>query len=466
MHNLDLTKPRRLGLRQWVAVIFTVVLSRLIFMPAGARAELGNLALNPSATGFPSPLESNDGWGGGSYPWQIVDGLRSYSDWAHGLAFTGGHQTSAGGPPWIEPAGWRQATIDFGEPKTFEKVIIWHHGVEYTPAEAFLDYWDGTQWVAISFQREYGTMHEEGQNSGYSDSDIYTFAPVTGSKVRYSFDNSAYNILGTFNIHGWIYEFEVFGEEAPQPASLDHFLCYKTTPTKGTPKFAPRTVSLADQFETKEFDVTKPLRLCNPADKNGEGINDPDTHLEGYKIQAMPGTPKFDKHSVKVTNQFGDFFVNTIRPDRLLVPTAKSLTGPVDPPDPAAHNVDHFKCYRVGRTQGTPQFPAGIQVTVEDQFTQSELYDVKKPTRLCTPVDKNDEGIKNSDDHLMCYGVKRAAGQPRHVPVTGIYVNNQFGPEQLDTVRETDLCVPSVKTDLGPAVVSEETPEDEGESEE
>jgi hypothetical protein len=175
--------------------------------------DLGtNIALNPSRTGFPSPLESDRGWGGGSYPWEIVDGLRSYSHWAHGLAFTGGHRDASGGPPWIEPAGWRQATINFGAPKTFHTVVIWHHGVEYTPAQAFLDYWDGNQWVPISFQRQYGTMHEEGQNSGYSDSDIYTFAPVTGNKVRYSFDNRGNNINGTLNIHGWIYEFEVFGQ--------------------------------------------------------------------------------------------------------------------------------------------------------------------------------------------------------------------------------------------------------------
>src|SRR5947209_7680435 len=65
-----------------------------------------NLALNLSRTGFPSPAESDNGWGGGTDKWQIVDGIRGYADtFAHGLAFTGGHQTADGGPPWIEPAG-------------------------------------------------------------------------------------------------------------------------------------------------------------------------------------------------------------------------------------------------------------------------------------------------------------------------------------------------------------------------
>ena len=74
-----------------------------------AQAGLINIALNPSRVGDPNPLQSDSGWGGGSDKWEIVDGLRSYDFWAHGLAFTGGHATSAGGPPWIEPAGVRHA---------------------------------------------------------------------------------------------------------------------------------------------------------------------------------------------------------------------------------------------------------------------------------------------------------------------------------------------------------------------
>src|SRR5438876_8280961 len=78
-----------------------------------------NLAFNPSRVGFPTPLESDPGWGGGSNTWEIVDGLRSYSAWYHGLAFTGGHTNGPGSGGWIEPAGPRQATIDFGQVETF-----------------------------------------------------------------------------------------------------------------------------------------------------------------------------------------------------------------------------------------------------------------------------------------------------------------------------------------------------------
>jgi hypothetical protein len=171
-----------------------------------------DLAANPSCSGFPSPLESDQGWGGGSYPCDLVDGVNAYSTWARGLAFTGGHQDANGGPPYLEPAGVRHAVINFGASRTFQKVVMWWHGAEHTPEFGSLELWDGTSWVAIGDAlRSYGTMHADGSDSGYSDSDIYTFAPVTGSKVRYTFDNSGNNILGTYNVHGWLYSMEVFG---------------------------------------------------------------------------------------------------------------------------------------------------------------------------------------------------------------------------------------------------------------
>jgi len=171
-----------------------------------------NIARNTACpSGFPSPLESDTGWGGGALPCEVVDGLLSYDTWSHGLAFTGGHHDAGGGDPYIEPAGVRHAVIDFGSPQTFEKVTIWWHGVEHTPDAATLEYWNGTAWVGIpTASREYGARHADGLDSGYSDSDDYSFAPVTGSKFRYSFDNSGHNVLGTWNVHGWIYEVEVW----------------------------------------------------------------------------------------------------------------------------------------------------------------------------------------------------------------------------------------------------------------
>ena len=245
---------------------------------------------------------------------------------------------------------------------------------------------------------------------------------------------------------------------------IDHFLCYKV---KAKPKFAKFDVGLADQFENKPFTVKTAVSLCNPADKNSGGIIDPVSHLKGYKIKRAKGEPKHVKQTnIKVENQFGTIFVDTKKPDRLLLPTAKSLVGPVPQLDPVL--IDHFKCYKVKTRKRICEddpsvkcktnadcdtgacnlgFPKGITVTVDDQFPDTpKVFKVKKPTRLCTPVDKNGGGILDPLDHLMCYKVKRAKGEPKHTKVSDIHTNNQFGAEVMKTKKLEELCVPSVKT--------------------
>lgn len=173
----------------------------------GINAEDKNIAVNPSRNGFPNPLQSDGGWAGGSDQWEIVDGNRTYSEWYHGLAFTGGSGYYGG-----SPCGVRQVTIDFGENKTFNKVIIWHHAHEHIPETANLSYWDGINWIDISFQRIIGATEAGGAGS---TSDEYNFTPVTGSKVKWSLNNCLNNILGNQITHGWIYEVEVFEYTPP-----------------------------------------------------------------------------------------------------------------------------------------------------------------------------------------------------------------------------------------------------------
>ena len=227
----------------------------------------------------------------------------------------------------------------------------------------------------------------------------------------------------------------------------DDFLCYKMkTGTAFTPILG---VNLADQFEPNQnYDLVKPPDLCTPANENNQGVLDQQTHLRTYRIKAVAGSPRFLKRHVKVTNQLpAQQFFDVVKPDLLYVPTAKSLTNP--PPLPGPNNVDHYKCYKVKVTSGTPKFPRGIQVTVSDQFRHiAGTFNVLKPRHLCTPVSKNGEVVHNPNAHLMCYVSRPARGQPKHVPVAPVYVHDQFGPQTLATVKEDELCIPSLKTVL------------------
>jgi hypothetical protein len=106
---------------------------------------------------------------------------------------------------------------------------------------------------------------------------------------------------------------------APFP-TVDHYKCYEA---KG---HAPReTVNLEDQFG-KELGVQvgTPAFFCNPVNKNGEGILNPEVHLTCYEIKSDDGR----KRDVVVENQFGDQTLTVDKPKLLCVPSGKTAVVP------------------------------------------------------------------------------------------------------------------------------------------
>ena len=95
-------------------------------------------------------------------------------------------------------------------------------------------------------------------------------------------------------------------------------------------------------------------------------------------------------------------------------------------------------------TKDTPKF-VKTQAIVADQF-ETRNYDIKKPVRLCVPVDAGG-GILDRVRHLMCYKAKAVKDEPVvNTPLEGvIHTNNAFGQEQLDTIKEQELCVPATR---------------------
>jgi hypothetical protein len=221
---------------------------------------------------------------------------------------------------------------------------------------------------------------------------------------------------------------------------LDAFLCYKAKPTKGGPPLELPTVALEDELGATSARVVKPRALCNPADRAGGGISDPESHLASFGIQPDPKPPKLA--GIGIENALGTLTLDATKLDRLLVPAAKSLAKPVPPLE--STQVGHFACYKAKVSKGTPKLPKGTQVSVADQFAKgARTFDVKKPTRVCLATDKNGEGTPRPDDALVCYKAKPAKGQPKHAKRIGVHVNHQLGAAQLDTVKEEELCLPS-----------------------
>ncbi|MBI4527571.1 MAG: fibronectin type III domain-containing protein [Deltaproteobacteria bacterium] len=261
------------------------------------------------------------------------------------------------------------------------------------------------------------------------------------------------------------------GGYAPDASALlDHFKCYRaaaaTAPDEETPfsEFAPaghKQIRLLDQrIEDKLTHVLHPLGFCNPAKKERVEIQevseviDPTTRLAAYRIKdarTSPAQAKFARRRYTVTNQFGTLMVDLNSIDRLLVPSGISLGGPTEGPAPLpdpTNNVDHYKCYAASIAKGSDEFRE-LVVDVEDEFGPLRMT-VVRPVRLCNPVSAQMEDgsvgeVKNPENHLMCYRVS-AVSRPAQPKFTRIRVllNNQLGPEVLDTEGVDSLCVPSL----------------------
>ncbi|MEO6025482.1 MAG: DUF4215 domain-containing protein [Candidatus Binatia bacterium] len=221
---------------------------------------------------------------------------------------------------------------------------------------------------------------------------------------------------------------------SPTPAAtatpvLDHFLCYETHRRPLNRK----NVSANDDLGNSTITVRQAKRLCAPVNKNNEDPTAPlhPGHETFYTIKQT--SPRFAQvKNLTITDQFGTIQVDLVRPERLLVPTSKSLTAP--PPPPLATPLDHFKCYRVrGARVRVPN------VSVQTQFNPGGPITVaiKRPRDLCLPVDKNGEGIFNSTIGLMCYQVRTSPQSPPRV-----FTTDQFESADYPLFGIRDLCVP------------------------
>ena len=99
-------------------------------------------------------------------------------------------------------------------------------------------------------------------------------------------------------------------------APINHFKCHKLRRAKTR----VRGVAVRDQFGPLSLDLKKPVSLCAPADKNGEGIVDQDAYLTCYKLRAFPAR-QFVNGQIFVVDQFGMKPVAITRPTEFCVPS-------------------------------------------------------------------------------------------------------------------------------------------------
>jgi hypothetical protein len=106
----------------------------------------------------------------------------------------------------------------------------------------------------------------------------------------------------------------------PVDPATDHFVCYTVKTTAGKPPFVRvNGVTVQDQFGTRQVDLTKISRLCNPVNKNGEdpGAENHVDHLMCYQTAgSMPpfaSQPGLLQQPVRTATDEGDHHGRPLR---------------------------------------------------------------------------------------------------------------------------------------------------------
>jgi hypothetical protein len=227
--------------------------------------------------------------------------------------------------------------------------------------------------------------------------------------------------------------------------ALDDFACYQTARVPAAPRAAPVAgVGLVDALFSATVNVHGLDRVCAPANGGERGAVDAGhtDHLATHAIARASGAPFVPRRGVRVTNRLGTVTVDVVKPGRLAVPSATSLTAPAPLPEPPT--PDPFQCYKVASARGATRFGAIFDVPLADQF-QTLNVDVKKPAGLCLPVnmDGEDPGAPGHTSVLLCYAVKAAKGSPRLAPVSPLFATDRFGEHTMRLTKLKELCVAS-----------------------
>jgi hypothetical protein len=213
------------------------------------------------------------------------------------------------------------------------------------------------------------------------------------------------------------------------PGPLDSYLCYKTSVAR---EISP---TLSDAFDSGVYEGTKMKQFCIPADRDSIGVTDEVTSLSVMGIKG----PHAKQSAVRVLVGTDEFFFDTKKASTLMVPATRSYTAAPPALNPG-NDVDHYRCLKVAHSKDTARLPKGTTVDVDDDLGLRGV-ELKKPSSLCVPTDKNGEGIKRPEDHLLCYKAKPLIKHTRD----NVRVLDQFSQTVASFKGEAELCVPALR---------------------
>jgi hypothetical protein len=300
--------------------------------------------------------------------------------------------------------------------------------------------------------------------------DVVTCTGNTGPLLSTTVDEASVDCQGVNGIPDPQCVYDASDRAVCSCDRVSNFKCYAA-------KFPPRdrfrrkTVDIVDQFGTAKVLAMRPTEICNPVDKNGEGIADPEAHLMCYKVRTLIPRRGGGRRAIRGTDQFGSEELRVSRHREICLPALKSCVPDDTATPPVTCDLDaleqrlaHLQCY-LGRTQrGTPSLTPIPDLSLADQF-ESQDYDARRATLWCNPLtEKNGEVFTppqwpdplpfpvpgnetpSQDVHYKCYDIRDSDGDDKFKG-REVEIEDQFHPtgQTVRAGRPTRLCEPAIK---------------------
>ena len=114
---------------------------------------------------------------------------------------------------------------------------------------------------------------------------------------------------------------------------LNHYQCYQGKDLR-MPKFIKSMLAVTDQVGDETVELQKVKFVCNPVDKAGEGIHDPNADLTCYQIRRRKTCRRAPPASCSST-QFQESRFEAKKGKLLCLPSAKSASPVTRPATPS-----------------------------------------------------------------------------------------------------------------------------------
>jgi len=205
--------------------------------------------------------------------------------------------------------------------------------------------------------------------------------------------------------------------------------CYRA---KGG-KPAAQESDVVDPFGALTLKPSGTRGFCSAVARESFGAVDGDAHLVCYTAKSVTGSPPFVERTIKYGDSFGVREMVLRKPAELCIPAAVDGGS-------TSTLIDGYTCYKAKPPSGAPRFVRAVS-RFTDAFEDKDLETVK-PDTFCTASSIDGVPAGAPDDHLACYRIRDAKGEPKF-PGTQVAAIDDLLSQTIDVSKASRVCVPA-----------------------